>query len=679
MDIPISRLKGIGKKRSDEFKKLNINLVSDLAEFYPRTYEDRTVSKTISQFEDDHTYTFPAYIASEPKLSHVNGKALVNARINDGTGSVYVTWFNQPYLKNSLHKGDGFLFTGKVQKRGSRISMASPEREPLPPEDELYEPKILPIYPLSGSLTQRIMRTAVKTVLDNKLCTFTEFIPPAVRKKYNLCEKNFAVQNIHFPDNENSLETSRYRLVFEEFFLIQVLLTRIRLLSGKANSGIVFEDTETEDFVSSLPFSLTNSQAKTVEDIKGDFSSGKLTNRLIQGDVGSGKTVIAQIAAYMAYKNGYQTALMAPTEILAQQHFESFMEIFEPLGISCTLLTGSSPTKEKELIYQKIASGEADIIIGTHAIIQEKTVFSNLGLVISDEQHRFGVKQRKSLSQKGKNVHTLIMTATPIPRTLALMIYGDMDISSMTDMPPGRKTVKTYCVNSTYRKRFFEFIKKNAASGGQTYIICPLIEDSENSNLQSVNAYIETAKKALSPYNIEAVHGKMTASEKNRIMEDFASGKIDVLVSTTVIEVGINVPNATIMVIENAEKFGLSQLHQLRGRVGRGEKDSYCILVTDSQSEISGKRMEIMKKSSDGFEIAEKDLSLRGPGDFFGTSQHGLPKFKLADIYRDIEILKLAKTAAEEILKKDLYLKNEENLNLLDKIEKIHDTLRLDI
>lgn len=678
MNRSITNIKGIGNKRADEFKKLNISTLEDLINFFPRTYENKTVTKNISELTEDLPYTFPAYIASDVRLSYVNKKALVSARISDGTGSVYVTWFNKPYLKNSLHKGDGFLFTGKVQKKSGRLLMSSPEIENLPPESELFKPNILPVYHLTGTLTQKIVRNSIKSALSEKINDFEEFIPASIRKEYDLCEINFALKNIHFPKDENALEISKYRLIFEEFFIIQLLLKRLKNLSGYA-LGIHFPNTDTKRLLNSLPFSLTNAQKKVIKEIKADFSSGKLMNRLVQGDVGSGKTAVAQAAAYISANNGFQTALMAPTELLAKQHFESFSEIFNNLGISCILLTGSMTQKEKNLSYEKISSGEAQIIIGTHAIIQEKTQFHNLGLVISDEQHRFGVKQRKALSEKGKNVHSLIMSATPIPRTLALMLYGNMDISSITDLPPGRMPVKTYCVNSSYRERIFKFIKKNAESGGQAYIICPIIEDSENSNIQSVESYIETAKKALYPLKAEAVHGKMTPSEKQSVMNNFALGKTDVLVSTTVIEVGINVPNASVILIENAEKFGLSQLHQLRGRVGRGLKESFCILITDSKTEISRKRMDIMKSFSDGFKIAEKDLSLRGPGDFFGTSQHGLPNFKLADIYRDIKILELSKSAAEKLLYADLLLENAENKKILEKIQKIHNTLRIDI
>ena len=497
-----------------------------------------------------------------------------------------------------------------------------------------------------------------------------EELPLWLRKEYKLAERNFAIENIHFPETEQGFYDARRRLVFEELFVLQTALFQLKNTLEDSGEGIILKKKKAlQEAEGLLPFALTGAQKRVLKEMEKDMTSGKIMNRLVQGDVGSGKTAVAMVAAYWAIKNGYQVTIMAPTEVLANQHFESFQKVFEPAGIKVVLLTGSLKAKEKRETLEQVKNGDAQMIVGTHAVIQKGVEYHKLGLAITDEQHRFGVRQRSTLADKGENVHTLVMTATPIPRTLALILYGDLDISIIDELPPGRQKIDTSAVDSRYHQRIYTFIQKHVKEGRQAYVICPMIEESEKLEVQSVLNYTEELVKELPECRVACVHGKMKAKEKQEIMDGFAAGNIDVLVSTTVIEVGINVPNATIMLIENAERFGLAQLHQLRGRVGRGSEKSYCILVSDTKTKVAKERMKTMTESEDGFVISEKDLKLRGPGEFFGIRQHGLPELKIADLYKDMAILKEAQSAAAELLKKDRFLEAEEHQLLREHID----------
>ncbi|MBR1737979.1 MAG: ATP-dependent DNA helicase RecG, partial [Firmicutes bacterium] len=529
---------------------------------------------------------------------------------------------------------------------------------------------IVPIYHLTYKISQKFLRSAILSTLEEVKEELTDFMPESMRKKFDICGRRYAIENIHFPESNGAFFAARRRLVFEEFFILQTKLMQMRGNIKRNESEIYIEDTDDSELRERFPFKFTDAQEKVMNEIKADFKSGYVMNRLIQGDVGSGKTAVAMAASYAAVKNGYQAALMAPTDVLASQHYESFTKVFDEMGIKCVLLLGNMKKSEKRRIYDSIITGYAKIILGTHAVIQEAVKYDRLGLVITDEQHRFGVRQRSRLSEKGDMPHVLVMTATPIPRTLGLILYGDLDISVIDSLPPGRQKIDTIYVNSNYYERIYNFIKKNADEGRQAYIICPMIDETDNKELKSVNEY--TAKlsgEIFRGYRVASVHGKMNSAAKQEIMSEFAKGGIDILVSTTVIEVGINVANATIMLIENADRYGLAQLHQLRGRVGRGSEKSYCIMISDSKSKISKQRMKIMTESSDGAYISEKDLELRGPGDFFGTRQHGLPEMKIANLYKDTDIMKEAQKAAKAIYESDPLLEKEENYGIKKKIE----------
>ena len=608
-----------------------------------------------------------------PENVHIRKMTVTKVKLSDSTGSVNAVWYNQPFIKNALKKDEEYIFTGVYKKSGYRREVSSPEFEKASTDKEILGGgRIVPVYPLTSGISQKVLRSLIKTTLDAVKTQLPEFLPLEMRKKYMLCERNFAISNIHFPENDESFFIARKRLVFEELFVLQ---TALFILKGtaKRNDGIVFKTKGiSEESEKAFGFDFTKAQKKVIAEICSDVSKGIPMNRLIQGDVGSGKTAVAMTAALMAVKNGYQAALMAPTEVLASQHYESFKEFFDKFGIKVCLLKGSLKKKEKEAVKELISTGEADVIVGTHAIIQEDVEFKKLGLVITDEQHRFGVKQRNVLSEKGINAHVMVMTATPIPRTLALILYGDLDVSVIDELPPGRQHIDTFAVNSSYHQRAYGFIRKEVENGRQAYMVCPMIEENDAIEAKSVMQMIdEVSQTDFKGLSVAVLHGKMKADEKERIMKDFAENKIQILISTTVIEVGINVPNATIMLIENAERFGLSQLHQLRGRVGRGKYQSYCILVTDSKSEVTKERMKVMKKTNDGFEISETDLKLRGPGEFFGTRQHGVPQLKIANLYKDADILSQAQAAAKELnlnenwQKDDRYKPLKERINML--------------
>ncbi|WP_058486340.1 ATP-dependent DNA helicase RecG [Defluviitalea phaphyphila] len=673
MDLshPVEVVKGVGEQTLKKLNKLGIYTVEDLLYHFPRSYEDRSKIIKISQIEYNKTNTILAKINTLPQNIKRGKKIITKVNLRDDSGSIFAVWFGQPYLKKQFKLNDTYIFTGKVTYKYGQIQIESPDYEKIVDDKDIFTKRIIPIYPSTYKLSQKVIRQIIYNALVETQNQLIEFLPLWIRKKYKLADYNYAIHNIHFPESEDSFLISRKRLVFEELFLLQTGLMSIKNKIGKNKKAIKFKEIkELDDFIKSLPFELTNAQKRVFNEIKQDMINDKIMNRLVQGDVGSGKTIIAALALFLAVKNGYQGVMMAPTEVLATQHYKGLTPLLEKFNIKTGLLTGSLTKKQKENILNQIKNGDIDIVFGTHALIQEKVSFKSLGLVITDEQHRFGVRQRNMLSEKGNNPDVLVMTATPIPRTLALILYGDLDISIIDELPPGRKNIDTYAVNSSYRHRIYQFIKKELINGRQAYVICPMVEEAEEENLKSVISYTEELQKEFKGYKVSYLHGKMKPKEKQKIMNDFSEGKIQILVSTTVIEVGVNVPNATIMLIENAERFGLAQLHQLRGRVGRGEFKSYCILITDSKNKVTIERMKIMKKTNNGFKISETDLKIRGPGEFFGTRQHGLPDLKIANLYKDIPILKKAQEASEIILSIDPNLDKEEHKFLKEKINK---------
>ena len=654
LNCTVSELPNVGEQRAKKLNSMGIYTAKDLLTHFPREYNDRSNICKIKDLVLNEENTFIACVKGQGESIRVKNITFTSIKLYDETGSVFAVWYNQIYMKKAFDEKTQYLFTGKLQKKYGKLEVASPEYE----KAEIAIDKIVPIYPSVNGLSQKIWRKLIGEVLEQLRGQLQECLPFWIRKEYLLCECNFAIENIHFPQTQERFFQARRRLVFEEFFLLQLGLLLMKQTLQEGKEGIVLQkEYAVEEFEKMLPFTMTNAQKNVLEEIKKDMIKGKVMNRLVQGDVGSGKTAVAMTAAYWTIQNGYQAVLMVPTEVLAEQHYKSFCEMFEPLGIKTVLLSGSLTAKQKRTVLEQIATGEAQMILGTHAVIQKSVVFYKLGLVITDEQHRFGVRQRSALSEKGENPHILVMTATPIPRTLALILYGDLDISIIDELPPGRKKIDTIAVTSAYRERIYHFIKKHADMGLQCYIICPMIEENEKIEVQAVLSYTEALQEGtLKGYRVTCVHGKMKAKEKQNIMEQFSKGEIDVLVSTTVIEVGINVPNAVIMLIENAERFGLAQLHQLRGRVGRGSEKSYCILINEGKNSIAKQRMNVMSKSCDGFIISEMDLKLRGPGEFFGTKQHGLPELKIGNLYKDMSILKEAQKAAETLLQKDKQL-----------------------
>jgi len=671
LDDSVSVVKNVGTERTKKFNKLGIFTVLDLIEHFPRDYNDRSCFRKSDEIVLNEENCVKGIVSNKPELFSKGSLQIVKAKIHDDCGSFEAVWFNQPYLRNSLKVGGEYIFTGKAVMKYNSVQLESPDFEPWGDKELLSTGRIVPVYSSTSGLSQKVFRGIIKNVLESVLNEIEEFIPENVRKKYGLKERKFAVFNIHFPESDESFFAARKRLVFEELFLLQTKLLQIKGFMKKKECGAYIENFDVLPIKDALPFQLTDAQENVVMEILSDFKCNFAMNRLVQGDVGSGKTAVAMIAAYVMANNGFQTVVMAPTDVLAGQHFESFSKIFGRLGIKCVLLSGGLKKSEKRRTYEAIELGIADIVIGTHAVIQDAVKYNNLGLVITDEQHRFGVRQRETLAKKGDNPHVMVMTATPIPRTLALILYGDLDISVIDKLPPGRQKIDTIFVDSSYYERIFSFIAKEINKGRQVYIICPTIEETENGDLKAVEKYTEKLKSEVFPnYRVECVHGKFKADYKNYIMEEFSLGNIDILVSTTVIEVGINVPNASVMLVENAERFGLAQLHQLRGRVGRGSEKSYCVLVSDSKNKVAKERMKIMTKSTDGFVISEKDLNLRGPGDFFGTRQHGVPELKIANLYKDIDILKIVQKASAELYADDPVLQKNENKRLANEIER---------
>ncbi|WDV47650.1 ATP-dependent DNA helicase RecG [Clostridiaceae bacterium M8S5] len=657
----IQYIKGVGPKKAEKLRNIGITTFYDALHYFPRSYEEKTDKIKLIESQDTKKQTFDVTISSTPVLYRPNRKlSILKVKVQDDTASALVVWFNQPYLKDKFKIGQKLTLTGKVKRSYNHIEINNPVQE----SDDKYQNinKITPIYPLTKGIKNSDIIKIIDSVMSSALSDITETLPYSVIHKNNLVGIKTALRNIHFPNTMTNYLDAKKRLVFEEFFMFQLGLMKIRnRVSSK--KGIKFDkNTDIQKLVKTLPFDLTKAQNKVLDEIMADMNSTKIMNRLVQGDVGSGKTVVATIAMYHSVLSGYQAVMMAPTEILAKQHFESVSNMLKPFDIKCGMLIGSMTKKNKNIVKEKIINGEIDILIGTHALIQGNVEFDKLGIVITDEQHRFGVRQRLSLANKGINPDVMVMTATPIPRTLALILYGDLDISVIDELPKGRKPIKTYPVGSDMSDRVYTFVRKEIKQNRQAYIVCPLIEESESlENLKSASQmYEELVNSYFSDCKVELIHGKMKSKDKEEIMNNFKIGKVDVLISTTVIEVGINVPNANIMVIENAERFGLAQLHQLRGRVGRGSEQSYCILISRGSSKVSIKRMNIMKETNDGFIIAKKDLELRGPGDILGFKQHGLPSFKIANVFTDIDILKEAQIAAKKIMSDKDFLASDE-------------------
>ena len=660
----VKYIKGVGPNRVKLLNKIGIFNLKDLITYYPRTYEDRSKPKNLYECQEGEEVFVRAVACSRLSDIRIKGRTMQKLLIRDETALAEAIWFNQSYLKNKFEQGKEYGFFGKVSRKYGKIELMSQKFDEG--ENTKNTGRIIPIYPLTYNLSQnnlrKIMENGIKEVYGN----LEETLPSYILDKYNLEKINKAVKDIHFPENFNDFNIARKRLVFEELLSVQLALLELKNRYMNEEKGIVFyKNVKISDVINSLPFKLTGAQRRVLEEIENDMEQDKTMNRLLQGDVGSGKTVIAMCIAYKAVKSGYQAAIMAPTAILASQHLENFKNILGKFDINVELLISGITKKKKEDILQRLENGEIDIIIGTHALIEEDVKFKNLGLVVTDEQHRFGVKQRSKIASKGNNPDVLVMTATPIPRTLALILYGDLDISIIDELPPNRKKIETFAVRKDMTDRVNGFIKKQIDEGRQAYIVCPLVEENEEMDLKSVEELYETYKTEVFPeYKVEYIHGKLKQKEKDNIMERFKKGDIDILISTTVIEVGVDVPNSNIMVIENAERFGLAQLHQLRGRVGRGEYKSYCILKYEGKGETVRKRMKVMCDTNDGFAISEKDLELRGSGDFFGTMQHGLPEFKIANLFEDMKILKLAQEAAIKILSKDPKLEDKENILL---------------
>ncbi len=655
-------VKGVGEKRAEILKSMGIDTVGALFRYYPRGYEDFSKIKRIYDCFDGEKVCVKAKIVTPISENRIRKNMIIyKFNIYDGSHFATVNLFNNKYLAEKLHEGSTYLFLGKINFSYSKAVFSSPL---IRTENDT---QIEPIYPANSKITSSGIRKIIANALSSS-SVGNDPLPENLRKKYKLCDFSYAINNIHFPKTDEAFETAKRRLVFEELFVLQVGLL---LLKGKRKikSDFVIQKNYKDEFLSLLPYSLTSAQNDALDDSLQDMMSGNVMNRLIEGDVGSGKTAVATGLMYIAAKNKMQSVIMAPTEVLAKQHFETISKTLNNTGVNIALLTGSVTKKNKEIIKEKILSGEYDIVIGTHAVLTENTVFQNLGLVITDEQHRFGVLQRANLSKKGNKPHTLVMSATPIPRTLGLIIYGDLDISIIDEYPKGRQEIETYLVTSELQERVNNFIKKHLDEGRQGYIICPLVEENETLELKSATAiYEDLSNNAFKNYKVGLIHGKMKPKEKDLVMKKFHEKEIDLLVSTTVIEVGIDVPNATVMVIENAERFGLSALHQLRGRIGRGQYKSTCVLISDSQSAETKNRLKVIVNNADGFKIAEHDLALRGPGDFLGNRQHGLPSLKIADIFADSDTLKLCKMAAADILENDPKLTKDEHLSLRNEI-----------
>lgn len=668
LNAPIQYVKGVGPARAEAFLKLSVPTVGALLRYYPRAYEDWSRIVAIRDLPENEYACVRAVVCH--RVDHVRvpgGLQLYKTTVTDGAGLLNLTFFNNKYVCSQLKEGEEYLFFGKAahNRYGAR-EMASPLFQK--PQSAH---RIRPIYPSSAALPSRAIERCVQNVFDALEGPIPDFLPARVRTENGLCTLDEAVRGIHFPKTRDELETARRRLIFDELFLLQLGLLQMRTRTHTAETGCVLQTDATAAFLSHLPFTLTNAQARSVREAVADMRSGRPMNRLLQGDVGSGKTAVAAALVYTAAQNGLQAAVMAPTEVLAEQHYRTFSGFFAGTNVRTVLLTGSMRAAEKRAAKAALQSGEANLAVGTHALIQEDVGFRRLGLVVTDEQHRFGVAQRASLAAKGAQPHILVMSATPIPRTLGLMLYGDLDVSVLDELPPGRQPVSTYCVDTSYRPRIYNYLKKHMDKGLQGYIVCPLVEEGESDLVPAEEYYKKLQNGVFYGYRLGLLHGRMKPKEKDAVMRAFAAGELDLLVATVVVEVGVDVPNAVVMVIENAERFGLSQLHQLRGRVGRGEAASTCILVSDAQNEEAKTRFRVLCETTDGFKIADADFRLRGPGDFFGKRQHGLPALRLADLLRDSELLLTVRRAAEQLLEKDPALQEPEHAALRRQTDKM--------
>ena len=670
----VQKLKGIGEKKALAFEKLGVFSLYDLVSYFPARYEDRTNFCPIAAAPEGEGVCIRALVADMPRLVRVRrGMELVKFRAVDESGSVDITYFNQNYVKDYLSRGDSVCFYGKIERNGSRASMVNPayEKEDKP---RGVTGCILPVYRMNAALNQRTIRDAVRQGLN--LCgeTLPDLLPEEIRARNGLAQARYAYENIHYPSDFDALAIARRRLVFEELFVLACALGTMRVERAR-ESGLRITLRDFEPFYAALPFTPTDAQKRAIAEAAADMSGGYVMNRLVQGDVGSGKTLVAAALCWLCRESGYVSAFMAPTEILAEQHYQTLSTLLAPFGMRIGRLTGAMSAKEKREAKAAIAAGDYDLVVGTHALFSEDVVYSRLGLIITDEQHRFGVKQRSALIGKGEKPHVLVMSATPIPRTLALMIYGDLDVSIIDELPPGRQKVDTFAVDESYRTRLNGFIRKLVGEGRQVFVVCPKVEDDEDEEtpgdkkLKSAEEHAKELAREFPELSVGCVHGRMKPKDKDAVMAAFVRGEIDILVATTVIEVGVDVPNAALMIIENAERFGLSQLHQLRGRVGRGQHKSWCILVSDNKGEEVKARLSIMSKTNNGFEISEEDLRLRGPGDFFGSRQHGLPEMHVADLGADTQIMKTAQDEAKALLGADPQLILPEHDALRKRIE----------
>lgn len=663
----IRNLKGIGEKTELLFAKVGVASLQQLLHYYPRDYDSYGEPVTVKEAKANQKQAVRATLTKLPEVKGYANKVVITVVLVEENSRLQLTWFNMPFLRNTLKRGGTYVFRGNIREKKGKLVMEHPEIF----TDASYENvrgQLMPIYALTAGLSNKLVTKTVRQLLEERFLE-QEYLPEEIRMRYHLPEINYAISQVHFPKNKESLITARRRLVFDEFLFFLLAIAKMKEKKESRQSAWRMKAVwKTEEVIESLPYQLTHAQLRVWNEIEGDLRGHLRMSRLVQGDVGSGKTILAFLSMIMTAENGFQSALMVPTEVLARQHFEAIQKLLEEHGLSFyepVLLTGSTTQKERRLIYEKIVSGESKMIIGTHALIQEKVEYQKLALVITDEQHRFGVRQREALSRKGPSPHVLVMSATPIPRTLAIMLYGDLDISLVDELPAKRLPIKNCVVGTNYRKTAYRFMQKEIAAGRQVYIICPMVEASEELDAENVTDYTKDMRNVFgNGIQVEMLHGQMKAKEKNHIMERFASGEIQVLVSTTVVEVGVNVPNATVMMVENAERFGLAQLHQLRGRVGRGEYQSYCIFMHGDESTETGKRLEVLGKSNDGFYIAEEDLKLRGPGDLFGIRQSGLMNFKLADIFQDAAILKEANLAVQDIILTDEGLEMPEHYKL---------------
>lgn len=664
----ISVLKGVGPKKVEIFRDMGIVTIEDLALYFPKSYEDRRTVTPISELKAGSDFLIQARLVNKRMgANRFNKKTPLVLNVSDDSGMLEVVFFNGYFLNKLFDIGKEYVFYGRITENLDRFQIVHPEFTLAGSSDDIRE--IIPVYSLRQGISQKEMRRMQRDI-KGVYSSIKEWIPEDIVKKNKLASLDFAISNMHFPSNAKKVLQSRYRLVFDELFTLETGLMYMKSDDSDV-TGISIDVSKGDEFISKLPFELTSGQRESWNEIKDDLQKPKKMNRLLQGDVGSGKTIIAEAAMLSAAASGFQSVIMAPTELLARQHFDTFVKDLSDHEISPVILISSMKASDKRMAMESISSGKAKVIIATHAVLEENIVFKNLGFVITDEQHRFGVNQRRKLSGKGEGVNILVMTATPIPRTIAAILYGDLDISQIRTMPKGRKGIHTYKCSQGERNRVFNFVEKEMKAGRQAYVVAPLIEDSESIDAKSANAIFDELQDRFDDFNIKLVHGAMKSADKDKIMQDFASAKVDLLVSTTVIEVGINVPNASVMVIENAERFGLAQLHQLRGRVGRGSDDAYCFLMCYTDSELANARMDIMTGSMSGFDIAEEDLKLRGPGEIFGTRQHGLPQLKISDLLRHRDVLEAAMNSARELIERDSKLEKPESVMVKQKVKKM--------